>query len=318
MGEPNLVVAVDVGGTSAKAALCDRRGRLYGHRSVPLTHLRGQDGAVDAIVGLCADLVESDAATGAVGLAVPGIVDPVAGVAVSSMILGWHDVPFAELVGRRTGRPVAVGHDVRLAGHAEFTKGAGAGLTDALFVTLGSGVGAACLVDGRIYTGHHGLGGEIAHLVVDPDGPACRCGKNGCVEMIASAGAVADAYRAVTGSTAADAAAVARRAAAGEAAATAVWTRATTLLGRAISAYCELMDTQTVIVGGGMSSAGDILFEPLRRAVTAGVSLTPRPRVVPAALGPQAGIHGAALAAFTLLGARVARIRPSRRGDSNP
>lgn len=294
-----LVAAVDVGGTGIKAALRDRDGGLHARREVSVAALRGDGRLVDAVVDVAGELVEGrHGEVAALGLAVPGIVDEARGVAVSSMILGWREVPFVDLLRRRTGLPIGFGHDVRLAARAEGTVGAARGCRDWLFVTLGSGVGATMVLDGRQYLGATGRGGELAHLVVEPEGPPCRCGKIGCLEMVASADAVSRRYAELRrDDRAVSARDVVLRAAGGDALALAVWRRALLALGSALSTYAEVLEPELIVVGGGMAGAGGVLFDPLNEFVSGGVSLPRIPPVVPAALGAFAGVHGAALAA---------------------
>ncbi len=299
----DVVVALDVGGTSMKGALCTRDGRV--------SHLerRGTQGfgeradLVDAVVACAADLVETGRATHgsvvAVGLAVAGVVDVTRGVAVSSMMLGWREVPFVELLSRRTSLPVGFGHDVQTAAYAEGVRGAARGCRDYLYLSLGTGVGSTMVFDGDIYLGATGLGGELAHVVVEPEGPPCRCGKFGCLEMVASAEAVGRRYRELhPGGGDFSARDVADRVRDGEPAARGVWNRAVVALGRAVATYVEVLEPERVVVGGGMSEAGEDLFDPLNALVAAGVSRSLVAPVVPADLGALAGIHGAALRAW--------------------
>lgn len=314
VSDDTVVVAVDVGGTSAKGGVMDATGALSAVSTVPLAHLRSDTAAVDAIVSFAAHLVDDaranlgERAVSAVGLGVPGIIDSVAGVGVSSMIMGWRDVPFVQLLSQATGLPVGFGHDVRLAARAETEVGAGHGHDDFLFMTLGTGVGAAFILDGRIYTGAHGLGGELAHFVVEPGGPVCRCGKRGCLEMVSSAEAVGVNYTALgPGRRPANAEQVAAAAAGGDPIAIQVWRRAVDGLAVALSAYAEIMDPELIVVGGGMSAAGPALFEPLAAALQSGVSLSHVPSVVPGALGHLAGVYGAGLAAHDQLASSLPR-----------
>lgn len=201
-----------------------------------------------------------------------------------------------------TGLPVGFGHDVRLAAAAEHQRGAGRGHEDFLFVTLGTGVGAAFVLDGRIYTGAYGTGGELAHFVVEPSGPRCRCGKHGCLEMVASADAVAVNYGSLRPGAALDASQVVQAAAAGDAAAREVWDRATAGLGIALCAYAQMMEPEVVVLGGGMAAAGEALFAPVRAALHEGVRLPRVPALLPSAFGSLAGVQGAAHAAWQVVG----------------
>jgi glucokinase len=303
----DVVVALDVGGTSMKGALCTRDGHV--------THLerRGTQGfgdhadLVEAVVACAADLVEIGQATYgsvvAVGLTVAGVVDVTRGVAVSSMMLGWRQVPFVALLSRRTGLPVGFGHDVQTAAYAEGIRGAARGCRDYLYLSLGTGVGSTMVFDSDIYLGATGLGGELAHFVVEPEGPPCRCGKFGCLEMVASADAVGRRYQELhPGGGYFSAQDVVDRVRAGEPAARGVWNRAVVALGRAIATYVEILEPERVVVGGGMSAAGADLFDPLNALVATGVSRLRVAPVIPAGLGALAGIHGAALRAWERAG----------------
>ncbi|WP_420113432.1 ROK family protein, partial [Pseudactinotalea sp.] len=198
-GEP--VAVLDVGGTEIKSAVLDGAGRLSPpvHSATP----RGADvvgRVVDAVAAHAeqARLLQPD--LGAVGLVVPGIVDAERRVAVFSENLEWHDVPFPALVAERTGLPVGFGHDVATAGRAEVELGAAHGAHDAAVVIVGTGVAAALFVEGAPLLAH-GWAGELGHSVVNPAGPACVCGANGCLEAIASTAAIARRYAAATGTS---------------------------------------------------------------------------------------------------------------------
>jgi len=298
-----VVAAIDVGGTSMKGALCTRAGDLSDLERRDTRAFGARSDLIAAIIGFAADLVEIGRAAGttvgAVGLAVPGVVDATRGVGISSMILGWRDIPFVDLLTARIGLPVGFGHDVQVAAHAEGRRGAAQGRRHYLYLSLGTGVGSAMIVDGRMYLGATGLGGEMAHVVVEPEGPPCRCGKFGCLEMVASAQAVGRRYAELhPGNGSFSAHDVLTRMLGGDTAARGVWARAVAALGRAVATYVEILEPEVVVVGGGMSAAGGALFDPLSALVHAGVSRPDPVPVVPAGLGPLAGLHGAALRAW--------------------
>lgn len=310
------VVAVDVGGTTMKGAPADRRGRLEAVERRPTESERGPDAVVDRLLDFVDELVSRarrehgpDAVAG-VGVGVPGVVDERAGVAVWSANLGWDRVPLRDLLRERTGLPAVIGHDVRLGGLAEGLAGAAAGARDYLFVALGTGVGAAVTLNGTAYVGHQGVGGELGHMVVDPEGPECPCGKRGCVEALASAGGVQRRYRQLSGGEEkVPAREVAERASQGDPVARRVWDEAIAALGRAIANYAVLLDPERVVIGGGMAEAGDSLFGPLREAVARGVLFGDPPGIVRAALGEDAGCRGAAFQAWLALGIDPADLR---------
>ncbi|MGW8374308.1 ROK family protein [Actinacidiphila sp. SB3-2] len=274
---------------------------------------RGPDAVAEGILGFAAELRDHGAhkfgaAPEAVGVAVPGIVDDANGVAVYSANIGWRDLPLRALLQERLGAglPVALGHDVRTGGLAEGRIGAGDGVDRFLFVPLGTGIAGAIGIDGRVEPGAHGSAGEIGHITVRPqDGPECRCGQRGCLEMLASAAAVGRAWAAASGDATMTAADCAEAVGAGDPAALAVWHDAVDALAAGLVTALTLLDPRTLIVGGGLAEAGDLLFVPLREAVRERVTFQQLPTIVPAALGDAAGCLGAGLLAWDLLSAEV-------------
>ncbi|MBY8878877.1 ROK family protein [Actinacidiphila acidipaludis] len=305
------VIALDVGGTGMKAALVAADGTLLHQARRPTGRERGPDAVVTAILDFAADLRdhglrEYGEPAVAAGVAVPGIVDDVRGVAAYSANLGWKDVPLRDLLSERLdGVPVALGHDVRTGGLAEGRIGAGNGATRFLFLPLGTGIAGAIGINGHIEAGAHGYAGEIGHIVVRPDGPRCNCGQRGCLEVLASAGAVSRAWAAASGDPDADAAACARAVEAGDPAALEVWRDAVEALAAGLVTGLTLLDPEVLIIGGGLAEAGDTLFGPLRAAVEARITFQKLPLIVPAALGDTAGCLGAGLLAWDLISVEV-------------
>lgn len=300
------VIALDVGGTGMKAALVGADGILLHQARRPTGRERGPGAVVEAITGFAADLYawgteHLGEPAAAAGVAVPGVVDEARGVAVYSANLGWRDQPLREQLTERLGMPVALGHDVRTGGLAEGRIGAGRGAARFLFVPLGTGIAGAIGIDGRVEAGAHGVAGEIGHIVVRPGGHACPCGQRGCLERYASAAAVGRAWAAACGDAEADAADCAKAVASGDPRARTVWQEAVDALADGLVTALTLLDPDTLIVGGGLAEAGDVLFEPLRRAVGRRLTFQTLPSIVPAALGDAAGCLGAGLLAWDLL-----------------
>ncbi|MFI2760225.1 ROK family protein [Streptomyces echinatus] len=300
------VIALDVGGTGMKAALVTDGGELL-HRARRATgRERGPDAVVATILDFAAELYaygaeHHGAPALAAGLAVPGIVDEEHGVAAYAANLGWRDVPLRALLTERLGIPVALGHDVRTGGLAEGRIGAGKGADRFLFVPLGTGIAGAIGIDGRVEAGAHGFAGEIGHVVVRPGGADCPCGQRGCLERYASASAVSEAWAAACGDPDADAADCAKAVASGDPNAVRVWQEAVDALADGLVTAVTLLDPRTLIIGGGLAEAGEVLFQPLRDAVRRRVTFQKLPTIVPAALGDTAGCLGAGLLARDLL-----------------
>ncbi|MEU4566448.1 ROK family protein [Micromonospora sp. NPDC023956] len=306
-GQPGdqVVVALDVGGTGMKCALVRPDGTVVHAERHPTGAQRGPDAVVDTILDVAAGLTDRARADGltprALGVAVPGVIDEPAGVAVWSANLGFRDVPLRKLATERLGLPTALGHDVRAGGLAEARLGAGHDTRHVLFVAVGTGIAAAHVVDGSATVGAHGAAGEIGHILVRPHGPRCGCGRVGCLEAVASAAAIGRRYAelsGVPGSTAAD---VAERAVAGEELAREVWSSAVEALADGLATGQALFDVQTIVLGGGLVRAGRHLLDPLRTALRERMTFHREPQLVAATLGDEAGCLGAALLALDSL-----------------
>jgi glucokinase len=303
-------------------------GPAAGRQVVP-----GGGAVVEAVLDYLADLAgQAPRLTGrparAAGVVVPGVVEEAAGVARYAANLGWRDVPLRDLAAARLGIPVVLGHDVRAGALAEALFGAARGVADVLYLPIGTGIAGALLLRGEPYLGATGRGGEIGHAPVGSPGPAagaverCGCVQYGCLEVYASAAAVARRYAArggapglgATGLGAAEvgaaevgaaevgAAEVVARAAAGDPVAAAVWAEAIDALATALAGYTLVMDPALVVLGGGLAGAGQALLGPLRDALAARLAWREPPPVVAGALGSSAGRLGAAMLAWRVLG----------------
>jgi glucokinase len=295
------VLAIDVGGTSIKAALVDESGAVL-RRAGLLTPVADGPGAVVAAVRAAAGkLAHADVV--ALGIVVPGSVDVATGTARYSANIGWRDVPLRELLTADLGLPVVLEHDVRAAGLAERTLGRASGLADCLLVVVGTGIAGVIVSGGTSLRGAADLAGEIGHVPVYPDGEVCACGQRGCLETYASAAAIARRYSALGGSpdsavSAGDVAAVRRS----DPVAARVWRDATDALAIALASYTMLLDPALIVLGGGLAEAGEALLEPVRTELAARLTWRPAPRLTPSPLGTQAGLLGAALLAWQAVG----------------
>ena len=293
-----LVAAIDVGGTSIKSALVAEDLTVVHTLRTPTRRI---DDSVDLhqIRELIQELrAQAGSATlVGVGLAVPGIVDERLGIARNAVNLGWRDLPLRDVLSDAVGLPVALGHDVRTGGLAEFTVGAATGVRNAMFMPIGTGIAAAVLVDGHRLDAD-GYAGEIGHVVVDPLGTMCGCGIRGCLETVASAAFIARNYATRSGRPVTRAAEVAAAVAAGDPDAVAVWERAVEGLATAITMATTLLAPEIVAVGGGLAESGDALLVPLRKALVGRTTFQRVPTLVRAALGDNAGCIGAGILAW--------------------
>jgi glucokinase len=293
-----LVAAIDIGGTSIKSALVAEDLHVVHTLRTPT---RRVGGSVD--VGQIIELIEElrDKAGAAtvvgVGVAAPGIIDERLGVARAAVNLGWRDLPLRDRLTAAAGIPVALGHDVRTGGLAEFTVGAATGVRNAMVVPIGTGIAAAVMVDGHRLDAD-GYAGEIGHIVVDPGGQVCGCGTRGCLETVASAAFIARNYAERSGRPVTRAADVAAAVVAGDPDAVAVWARAVDGLAAALTTAITLLAPEVIAIGGGLSESGDTLLTPLRDSLVGRMAFQRMPTLVRAALGDNAGCVGAGILAW--------------------
>jgi glucokinase len=294
------VIALDVGGTVMKGAVFDQAMNVLAETSRPTLRDRGPDAVVKSVLTALEELAAHPRArtATAAGLVVPGMVDTQAGTAVFSENLGWTDVPFTALATARTGLPIAFGHDVRVAALAEARLGAARDRDDVVFLAIGTGIGAALIVDGNLLEAG-GYAGEIGHVKVAGSEP-CACGGRGCLETVASAAAIARRYGERSGRPADGAAEVLARARTGDAVARQVWHEAVEYLAAALAIGSSLVGPELVVIGGGLSLAGDDLLVPLARRLDELLTLQRLPSLAPAALGDRAACLGAGLLAWEL------------------
>lgn len=288
------VIALDVGGTSMKGAILGAEGAVEQFLGWPTPRADGPEAVVAAVLAAVDELLAGAPDARAIGLVVPGLVDDRSGVALYSENIGWRDVAFRSLVADRTGLPVGFGHDVRAGGLAERALGAAQGVDELLFMPIGTGISGAMYVEGRLVENKYA--GEIGHLDVG-SGVVCACGAVGCLETVATGPSIARRYNELAGASVSGAKPVADLMVEGDQIASRVWTEAVEALAAALTAYVTLLAPERVVVGGGVSGAGELLLAPLREALRRRLVWQPEPSIVRAALGENAACLGAGLLA---------------------
>ena len=289
----SAILALDIGGTKIAAGIVDDAGTVLQRFQQPTP----RDSA-EAAWQVTADLIgqaRSVAPVRAVGIASAGPVALGAGTISPVNIAVWQDFPIVERVAELTRLPVRLGGDGLCMALGEHWRGAGRGAQFLLGMVVSTGIGGGLVLDGAPYDGRTGNAGHVGHVVADVDGELCVCGGHGCVETIAS-GPRMTRWAQQQGWTGADAKELAAAAEAGDAVALAAFRRDTTALAAVIASTAALCDLDLVVIGGGVAKAGEVLFGPLRAALTryAGLTFIRDLRVVPAALGGDAGLVGAA------------------------
>jgi glucokinase len=314
----SYTVGVDVGGTKIAAALVDASGRLSGNTRCP-TVISSPEATLEGIASTVSLAIQSTGIAASeirgVGLGIPGTVDPVLGLGLASVNLNWKNVAVVEGLERRLSIPCRIENDVRAAGLGEARFGAGMGKSSMVFLTIGTGVAAAVILGGKIWRGSHGLAGEIGHTSFDPNGPKCKCGGSGCLEALVSGPAIAARAAAkikIAGSSAdrhselqqipdLTAQMVFAAARQGDSLALEAVEEACSYLALAIQWLALSYDPQVIVLGGGVSQAGDLLLKPLMSHVQRladaswvfGGIFTPK-LVQLSSLGENSGILGAA------------------------
>lgn len=313
-------VGVDLGGTKMHAGVVDDAGEVL-HHATALEFGDTSDAILDALAEEVGEVLSALPGTRAeaVGLGIPCTIDRASGVAISAVNLPIVDVPVRDEMRRRLDLPVFVDNDANVAALAEHRFGAAKGADNVVMLTIGTGIGGGLILDGRIYRGATGAGAELGHVVVDADGPPCQgnCPNNGCVETLASGTALAREGRAAArgapesrlGRMASageriDGRAVTEAALAADAVAREVVTRAGRSLGVALTSIANVFEPDVIVLGGGVMAVGELMLAPARSELGAR-ALPPMNRtpIVAAALGPSAGLVGAATMALDELAA---------------
>lgn len=282
-----VTIGVDIGGTNIRAARVARDGRLSGLLKV---RTDSQPDAVELVSGLCARLSGDDVE--AIGIGIPGRLSRDGATVLSSGYVDLAGQRLGEIIGERIGRHVVLDNDAHMALLAELRLGAATDADDVVMFTAGTGVGGAVAVDRKVLRGR-GNAGQLGHLTLDPQGPACNCGRRGCSEVLASGTALKQFIHDAGLAPDTTAQALLERRDADPAAA-AVLCRWAAAWRDAIDSTVAVLDPDLVIVGGGLGTAVVAALEACSPAASAWFECP----VLPAALGDDAGVVGAGLRAF--------------------
>lgn len=318
----SYAVGVDLGGTNIVVGAMSFDGsQLHGLHSAPTLASEGAEAVIARMARMVNETIDTtmretgiprEAFIG-VGVGAPGTVDRETGCVLKAPNLGWYDRPLNEPMVRLTGLPVEIDNDANCATYGEWWLGAARGGTNVIGVTIGTGVGGGILIDRRLYRGSSYNAGEIGHTTIDLDGRRCGCGNYGCLEAYASGSAIAvRAQEALAGDETSvlrrmvdgdlsriTAALVYAAAAEGDVVALEIVRDAARVLGAGVANLLNIFNPDVVVIAGGVTHAGEALFEPLRKEVRrrAFKSVSDSCRIVPGTLPGTAGVVGA-VAAF--------------------
>lgn len=310
-----LYIGLDVGGTTFKAGVVNEKGEILCKDAMPTGIERPYQEIIADMAALCKK-VAADAGVemkdiASIGVGVPGMFDNKTGRIPFCTNLGWHDIPYVEEMKKHLDTPVYGDNDATVAGLAESIAGVSAGIDSSVFITLGTGVGGGIIINGRPYSGAHGVGSEIGHIILKMDGEECTCGNYGCFERYASATAIIrEAKKAVAEHPESsimakcggdmekiNAKIVIDAAKEGDEAGKKVFDGYVRALAHGIVSIINMIDPEVIVLGGGVSAAGEFLLNAVREAVKPIVFFKTMPyaRIELAQLGNDAGIIGAAM-----------------------
>ncbi len=305
-------LGVDVGGMSVKAGIVDDNGNLIKKRSIVTNAIGKTMEFIDDIIDLCdtvcrdARLTREDITS--VGIGMPGTVNPTEGIVTYACNIGFTNVALRSIFQQKWNVPVYLANDADAAGLAEVKFGGGVGASDALLVTLGTGVGTGIVIDGKIFSGRGGAGGESGHMVIVADGEQCGCGRKGCFEAYASASALIrmtakavldnpESLLAKLASHGIDGRTAFNARLEGDPVATEVISQYVKYIGIGVTNLVNIFRPQIVLIGGGVSHEGEYFIRMIEEYVNEhayGKSINPYVPLRQALLGNDAGIIGAA------------------------
>ncbi len=326
MDNTRYAIGIDLGGTSVKFALIDETGRFHFEGILPSM----ADVSAEAVIGQISKAVSEvkDYASKhgivlcGVGIGTPGIVDAAGRIVLGGAenIRGWENLPLADRLEEISGLPVVMGNDANMMGLGETVFGAGKGASDVVFITVGTGIGGAVVIGGKLFAGYAGRGTELGHVPLIADGEKCACGSVGCLEHYASASALVRRYRERalekmrTSSESAgtdgsrtgedlskvDGKYIVDLYKKGDPLAVASLEEHCDFLGHGIAGFINIFSPQRIVIGGGLSQAGDFYIGMVRKAAMryAMPDCAVNTEIVAAELGNRAGCLGAASSFF--------------------
>ncbi|MFL5955352.1 MAG: ROK family protein [Gaiellaceae bacterium] len=315
-GSAAPALGLDIGGTKLAAGVVDANGVVHSFVVAPTRVDEGAESGLERLFELgrraiAESGVDQDEVR-AVGIGSGGPLDAERGVLIAPPHLpGWHDVPVVELAEAAFRLPVTLENDATAAAAGEHRWGAGAGIRNMVYLTISTGVGGGIVIDGSLYRGSRGNGGELGHVTVDWHGRLCRgCGRRGCLEAYVSGTSIAERAQ-EAGLDLASAEAVAAAARDGDPGARAIWDETVEALACGITSIVNLFEPELVVIGGGVTRSGEQLMGPVRKLVRSGAM---RPAgdaadVVASAFGDQVGVVGAAAIVYDR--AALGDVRPN-------
>lgn len=304
------ILGIDIGGTKTIVGVADVTGRILAKKRIETPNTLGPDANIAAIKRAAREAIdEAGVPVDMIGIGCGGPLDRKSGTLHQIPNLPkWEGLCLTRIFGDEFGAPAYLDNDATVAAIGEMIFGAGKGCRDFVYFTVSTGIGGGIVADGRVYRGRGDNAGEFGHQKLVANGPPCGCGDRGCLEALASGTAIARAAREglaskpetvlwdwMSDASEVTAELVARAAASGDPFTSAVWTEAMGYLGQGVASIVNILNPRLVILGGGVTKAGDLLFEPVRHIVKtrAMKSLADDVEIGPAGNGDYVGLMGA-------------------------
>lgn len=287
------VIGVDLGGSAIKLGRFDQQGLCLQSLTIATPQPASPQAVLQAIVEAIAQL-DPEQKSVAIGVGTPGPADAAGRIArVAINLAGWQDIPLADWLEASTGKPTVLANDANCAGLGEYWLGAGKSFQDVIVLTLGTGVGGAVILNGKLFVGRDGAAGELGLITLNPDGPDCNSGNAGSLEQYTS-------VRAIRRRTGLEPHELGDRAEAGDTEAIAFWQAYGRDLGAGLASLIYILTPEAVIIGGGISASAKFFFPTVQAEIDLRVLASSRAglQLLPAELGNQAGIVGAAKLAW--------------------
>ncbi|MEB3881978.1 ROK family protein [Lyngbya sp. CCY1209] len=288
------VIGIDLGGTAIKLGRFEADGSCLGSLQVPTPQPATPKAVLAAMADAIAQLAPDVKSLEAIGVGLPGPVDAAGRISkIAINLRDWREVPLADWLEEKTGKPVILANDANCAGLGEAWLGAGRSFKNVIMLTLGTGVGGAIILNGELFVGPRGAAGELGLITLNPDGPPCNSGNRGSLEQYAS-------VQAVRRETGMEPAAVAKKAIAGDTEALAYWEQYGRRLGAGLASLIYVLTPEAVVLGGGISAGADLFLPSVWGEIERRVLPSSREglQIVTAELGNRAGACGAARLAF--------------------
>jgi glucokinase len=292
------VIGIDLGGTAIKLGRFRQDGTCINALSVATPQPATPTAVVEVMVEAITSLCSGTKAPLAIGIGTPGPADATGRVArVAINLANWHDVPLADLLEAKTGYPTILANDANCAGLGEAWLGAGRRFSHLILLTLGTGVGGAIILDGKLFTGHQGAAGELGLITLNPDGPVCNSGNQGSLEQYASVQAI----RRRTGKEPTELGVMAKN---GDKSALEFWESYGRDLGIGLASLIYVLTPEAIVIGGGVSASAEFFFPAALAEIERRVLASSRAglQLLTAELGNQAGMVGAAKLAWQRVG----------------